>query len=236
MLHIEMAITNSIWRIYLKEQDTGSGVPLDPHSIFPLCSLICPHDSRKLATGPGHQMTHHAINYTLIALIAEAWHTAVWEKYKVSLQDWRPKWDDILSMSHKIVRNHVADLTFVPLHCSLPSSFDMVEDARKLFARDALLWFIVRHAARHGDIGCLENTLPYWICIWKHKGKNKYAEHITRFLLNLQISWPEKFAHAVQMNWLINLTGKKDGFRGADWVIESNNLMHKVVHAGRGAN
>jgi hypothetical protein len=38
------------------------------------------------------------------------------------------------------------------------------------------------------------------------------------------------------MNWLINLTGKKDGFRGADWVIESNNLMHKVVHAGGGAN
>ncbi|KAB5592161.1 hypothetical protein CTheo_4426 [Ceratobasidium theobromae] len=106
----------------------------------------------------------------------------------------------------------------------------------KLFARDTLLWVIIRHAARHGDIGCLEDVLPLWVCMWKHTGKHKYAEHVTQFLLNLQQVWPKRFSNIVRMNWLVNPTGAEGGFRGVDWVVERNNLMHKVIHAGGGSN
>jgi len=31
-------------------------------------------------------------------------------------------------------------------------------------------------------------------------------------------------------NWLSNPTGKADGFRGYDWLMEQNNLYTKVSH------
>ncbi|KAG9078878.1 hypothetical protein FS749_009064 [Ceratobasidium sp. UAMH 11750] len=238
--HIEMAIVNALWRIYLKHQDTSSGKPLDPHSIFYLCGLTRPREIKKLATGPDHRMTHHTVYYTLVALIVEAWSAAVKAKHGISLREWEPQWDEVVEMSREVVRNYVADLKFSPTHQvsshSAGNTPDMANDTTKLFCRDTLLWVIVRHAARHGDVGCLEDVLSFWVLIWKHTGKHKYAEHITRFLLNLQKIWPTGFANIVRKNWLVNPTGKIGGFRGMDWVIELNNLMHKVIHAGGSSN
>jgi hypothetical protein len=230
--HIEMAMTDTLWRNYLKHQDPGSGKPLDPCSIFHLCGLTRPRETKKLATGPDHRMTHHTVYYTLIALIVEAWSQTVQAKHNVSLCEWVPDWDEFVEMSHEVVKSYVADLVFKPSHQVSAEGSDMVSDATKLFTRDTLLWVVVRH----GDIGCLEDLLPLWVCIWKHSGKHKYAEHITQFLLNLQQIWPKSFADIVRMNWLANPTGTVGGFRGVDWVVERNNLMHKVVHAGGGSN
>lgn len=234
--HIEMAMTDTIWRIYLRHQDPDSGKPMDPRSIFHLCGLTRPRETKKLATGPDHRMTHHTVYYTLVALIIEAWSLAVQGKYGVPLHEWHPKWEEVVEMSHEVVRTYVADLVFKPSHQSRSGASDMVNDASKLFARDTLLWVVTRHAARYGDVGCLEDVLPIWICIWKHAGKHKYAEHITRFLLNIQKTWPTKLAQIIRMNWLVNPRGIPGGFRGVDWVIERNNLMHKVIHAGGGSN
>jgi hypothetical protein len=112
----------------------------------------------------------------------------------------------------------------------------MANDNAKLFARDVLLWSMVKHASRHGDVGTIEDLLPFWVCIWMHTGQHKYAENMTQFLLNLKQVWPKKFAHVVRMNWLVNPKGVANGFRGADWVVERNNLMHKVIHAGSGSS
>jgi hypothetical protein len=40
----------------------------------------------------------------------------------------------------------------------------------------------------------------------------------------------------IQNNWLVNPTGKPDGFRGADWLVELNNLYTKVIYGGAGSN
>ena len=37
-------------------------------------------------------------------------------------------------------------------------------------------------------------------------------------------------------NWLVNPTGKEDGFRGVDWLVELNNLYTKVIYGGSGSN
>src|ERR1700723_3874739 len=36
------------------------------------------------------------------------------------------------------------------------------------------------------------------------------------------------------MNWLCNPTGKADGFRGIDWLVELMNLYTKVVYGSSG--
>ncbi|KXN85444.1 hypothetical protein AN958_11248 [Leucoagaricus sp. SymC.cos] len=40
----------------------------------------------------------------------------------------------------------------------------------------------------------------------------------------------------IRMNWLCNLTGKNDGFRGVDWLVERNNLYTKVIYSRSGPN
>ncbi|KAG8721669.1 hypothetical protein FRC09_007536 [Ceratobasidium sp. 395] len=181
LLHIEMAITDAMWKMYLKDQNPSAEKPLDSNTIFHLCSLACPRESKTLATGPDHHLRQHAIDNGLLAIVAEAW-------------------------------------------------------CNELFCRDALLWKMFKHSVRHGDVGSLEDLLPIWVCIWKHTGKHKYAEHITQFLLNLQQVWPQRFANVVRNNWLVNPTGKANGFRGVDWLVEKNNLQHKVNHGGSGSN
>ncbi|KAF8593382.1 hypothetical protein BDV93DRAFT_461316 [Ceratobasidium sp. AG-I] len=237
ILHIEMAITDAIWRIHLEGRDPGSGKPMEPSSIYHLCSLTRPRDSKAMATNPDHRMLKHTIYYSTVALIVEAWRELVALRYNVSLSEWRPTWEDINSMSHEIVKTYVADpSSFTLSHETNPESFDMASDSTKLFLREALLWTAFRHARRHGDVGWLKDLLPFWVCIWKHTGKHKYAEYVTRFLLNLKEIWPDSFAEIVLMNWLSNPTGKIDGFWGMDWIVERNNLMHKVIHAGGGSN
>ena len=53
-LHIEMAMTDAIWRIYLQGKDPESIKSMDASSIFHLCGLAWPRDAKKLATGPNH--------------------------------------------------------------------------------------------------------------------------------------------------------------------------------------
>lgn len=38
------------------------------------------------------------------------------------------------------------------------------------------------------------------------------------------------------MNWLLNPTGRPDGFCAVDWVVELNNLYTKVVYGGKFSN
>jgi len=42
--------------------------------------------------------------------------------------------------------------------------------------------------------------------------------------------------HAILHNWLCNPTGKVDGFRGYDWLMERNNLYTKVTARGQTAH
>jgi hypothetical protein len=43
-------------------------------------------------------------------------------------------------------------------------------------------------------------------------------------------------SEVIRNNWLVNPTGKPDGFCGADWLVELNNLYTKVIHSGAGSN
>ncbi|KAG8695712.1 hypothetical protein FRC08_007595 [Ceratobasidium sp. 394] len=233
---IEEDMVNTM-QLYFKDEDPSSGRPLDVNTIYHLASLACPRESKTLASSPDHHLRQHATDNTLLALIAEAWRAEVEEEYGVPIAKWSATWQEVVKISYKIVDTYVAGLTFLPSHQADAQSSDMVNDSAKLFARDGLLWKMFKRSARHGDVGSLEDLLPIWVCIWKHVGNlHKYAEYITQFLLNLQIVWPAKLADIVRCNWLVNPTGKLDGFRGADWMVERNNLMHKVNHAGSGSN
>lgn len=112
----------------------------------------------------------------------------------------------------------------------------MVKDQLHLFHRDALLYVATTRASRHGDIQRMEDLLPLWVYLWRQTKKHKYARHFTQFLMQLDHGWPPRLAEIIRENWLVNPTGKGDGFRGVDWVVERNNFMHKCLHSGAGSN
>ncbi len=96
-----------------------------------------------------------------------------------------------------------------------------------MFLHDALLYWTLALVMQYGAIGLVEDTVTYWIPIFKSTQKHKYAAHMNGFLTHLQ-ALPPCLAWAIQLNWMCNPGGCCDGFHAVDWLIELNNLYTKV--------
>ncbi|QRV87441.1 hypothetical protein RhiJN_15459 [Ceratobasidium sp. AG-Ba] len=233
--HIRMALADAMYRLWIFPERSRSGHPTHPHSLFHLCTLLRPREIGKISTNPGFRRTHSLIQHLALATIAEGWRLTVRRLYGVELKDWRPTWEQVVNVSRQVVSEHVAALSYRPTHLSGRNG-DMVHDQIRLFNQNALLYLSVTRAARYGDVRRVRDLLPMWVYIWRQTGKHKYARHITRFLTYLDGGWPAKLSEVVQQNWLVNPTGKVDGFRGVDWVIERYNYFQKRQYSGSGSN
>jgi len=96
-----------------------------------------------------------------------------------------------------------------------------------MFLHDALLYWTLALAMQYGAIGLVEDTVTYWIPIFKSTRKHKYAAHMNCFLTRLR-ALPPCLAQAIRLNWMCNPGGRHDGFCAIDWLVELNNLYTKV--------
>ncbi|KAG9121026.1 hypothetical protein FRC07_003192 [Ceratobasidium sp. 392] len=234
-LHICMAIADAIRRLCLDPERPCSGHPTHPHSLFHLCALLRPREIGKISTNPGFRRTHSLIEHLSLATISDAWRLVVKAKFGVDLAEWRPTWEQVVEVSHQVVHEYVAPFSYQPATRAGPTK-DPVQDQIQLFNQLALLYLGIRRAGRYGDVRRVRDLLPFWVYIWKSTGKHKYAKHITRFLTCLDGGWPDKLSKVVQDNWFANPTGKKDGFRGFDWMIERDNYFQKCQYSGSSSN
>ncbi|OCH87916.1 hypothetical protein OBBRIDRAFT_805747 [Obba rivulosa] len=80
-----------------------------------------------------------------------------------------------------------------------------------LFNQDALLLCKFVHAIKHGDIGSILNILSMWkLMLHGTRSMSKYSDALFHLLVTLwQMDLPLR--HAFLMNWLINLSGHKNG-------------------------
>src|SRR6266436_7658937 len=76
----------------------------------------------------------------------------------------------------------------------------------------------------------MKDLLWNWVPMFLVCGKHKYATHLSKFLWDLHIVYPSWLASTIENNWLCNLTGTINGFRGVNWWIELNNLYTKVSY------
>ncbi|KAG8999248.1 hypothetical protein FRB90_012122 [Tulasnella sp. 427] len=234
MFHIKMACATSIWKLYISGSQPKKGEMALTSSIFAFCAMLRPKEIAKLKSNPGFRMTHDLINHVVLATILEAWSEEIQRRHGISVAQWidkKPKWEELTDISHEIVRSYVADWSFAP-----GSQGDATPDTIKLWNRDALLYVATSYAANSGDVQRVEELLLHWIFIWKATSQHRYAKHIGQFLVNLDAGWERPLARAVRLNWFVNPTGKPNGFRGVDWVIERNNLRHKRTYSGQGPN
>ncbi|KAJ3816871.1 hypothetical protein F5880DRAFT_1634205 [Lentinula raphanica] len=105
-----------------------------------------------------------------------------------------------------------------------------------LYNRDALYYWLFVKSIKAGDIGRVVIVLQIWMLMMRTpKTMPRYANAIFETLGQLQ-QYPEKVRKLFLHNWLVNLTGRANGFKEVDLLQEHSNFWVKIVYGAKGAN
>ncbi|KAJ3964054.1 hypothetical protein EV361DRAFT_812694 [Lentinula raphanica] len=105
-----------------------------------------------------------------------------------------------------------------------------------LYNRDALYYWLFVKSIKAGDIGRVVIVLRIWMLMMRtSKTMPRYANAIFETLGRLQ-QYPEKVRKLFLHNWLVNLTGRANGFKEVDLLQEHSNFWVKIVYGAKGAN
>jgi hypothetical protein len=138
-----------------------------------------------------------------------------------SLDDYaqtKPAWEDLVKISIYLASNYL----------DKPHADDLEFRNSSITLAHLLQYIELAHAMKHGNIGRVEATFLHWTLVFKSVCKHKYAVYLIKLMVDMKHVYPEPLKQAICMNWLVNPTGCKDGFRGVDWVVELMNLYTKV--------
>ncbi|KAF6745813.1 hypothetical protein DFP72DRAFT_992947 [Ephemerocybe angulata] len=96
-----------------------------------------------------------------------------------------------------------------------------------LFNRDALIFVALQGAVKRGDVGTVVNVLTYWLLMFRGTGKMpKYADILFHHLRDLSQMAPD-LRQGSLMNWLVNLSGKANGFKEIELLQDHQNFWLK---------
>ncbi|KAF8824700.1 hypothetical protein HHX47_DHR7000515 [Lentinula edodes] len=105
-----------------------------------------------------------------------------------------------------------------------------------LYNRDALRYWLLVKSIKAGDIGRVVLVLRIWMLMMRTpKTMPRYANAIFETLGRLQ-QYPERLRKMFLHNWLVNLTGRANGFKEVDLLQEHTNFWIKTVYGAKGVN
>ncbi|THU88386.1 hypothetical protein K435DRAFT_679968, partial [Dendrothele bispora CBS 962.96] len=113
---------------------------------------------------------------------------------------------------------------------------DMVFENAVLFMRDALLSREFADAIKVGDSGRILLVLRIWALSFRGNGRSKYAYEMLSLIHNLTSVWPKGIRNIVLKNWLVNTSGRSNGFIEADLLQEHLNYWIKTIYKAHGSN
>ncbi|KAI0702312.1 hypothetical protein BC835DRAFT_1411137 [Cytidiella melzeri] len=220
LFHLQMAGADAIWRMFIEPKAQRT----EPNGLYQQACKIRPHDSGQIGSKPGFRLMHDLILQCAAARMLDIWRVEV-EKHR-SLEEYAASssWLDLERMSLLLAEKYLDKST----------AKDGEFRNNTLILGRLLDYVELTHAMKHGDIGRVENTFLRWVCIFKSVGKHKYASQLVKTMLDLKFVYPERLARAIRLNWLCNPTGRHDGFRAVDWLVELMNLYIKVVYGSSG--
>ncbi|THH23068.1 hypothetical protein EUX98_g8113 [Antrodiella citrinella] len=225
LFHLQMSAADAIWKMFIEP----TRLRTDPDGLYQHACRARPHESGKIGSKPGFRLMHDLIYQCGNARMLDVWRVEAQKRNRshTSLSDFaasKPTWDYIVAMSLKLVESYL----------DKPFAKDKLYRNNSLILARLLQYMELSHAMKHGDIGRVQETFMHWVAVFKTVGKHKYATELITIMNNLKYVFPPRMAYAFLMNWLCNPTGKPDGFRAIDWVVELMNLFTKVVYGSSG--
>ncbi|KAL1677976.1 hypothetical protein EV122DRAFT_278607 [Schizophyllum commune] len=180
------------------------------------------------------KQSHELINITLAAHVKDAFRIhcgpdlEAWSA-RASVADFETVARVVLD---KLFSTHaVDDLRRLP-----PEVRDHAYENIILFNRDALFYVEFTHAIKRGDIGRVLSVLRLWGIMMRGVGAMpKYADVIFETLGRLR-QYPTELRRLFLHNWLVNLTGRSDGFKEVDLMQEHQNFWAKIIYMAKGSN
>ncbi|KAL1699110.1 hypothetical protein EV121DRAFT_216903 [Schizophyllum commune] len=104
-----------------------------------------------------------------------------------------------------------------------------------MWNRDALRFVVLGEALKRGDVGTMEDMLPFLAYRFDGGNNNKYCGEVLELMQGLYKEWPPAVAEFVRQHcWLVNMSGRADGFCPVDQAQEHNIKDIKVTYRSEG--
>lgn len=179
--HLMMAFANSMHKQYL---GTNAGCGL-MHAFTVL-------ERKGLHTvqtrGPFHQQLHDAIYHVTEARIRDCWRVVSWTGNLADLRQRNP--EDLYKLATEIVDQLSSNSAVERMDLQPEDERDEIFRQSILWNRDALRYVDLNEAIRNGDVGIMEQTLPYLLFRFVGGKNSKYTIEILELLQCLHREWP----------------------------------------------
>ncbi|KAM5534908.1 hypothetical protein V8D89_011463 [Ganoderma adspersum] len=137
---------------------------------------------------------------------------------------------ELVDLLEKIVSEHASHEAIHNLTMLPSGQCDDVKRQTVMFATDVLPYFNLCEVIQTGDVGQMEDLLPTLLFRFAGGSNPKNTIKILELLQKLKCEWPPEFRDYVWRHcWLVNFTGKCDGFTAVDMVQEHNIKDIKVT-------
>lgn len=175
----------------------------------------------------------------------------------------RPTWEigpsatlDVVKMVTRVVLDKLFSTKELEYLHGQPDEFcDFTFENPILYNCNALFYIEFVHAIKHGNIESVHNVLSVWMVIMCDVSMMPwYADAIFEMLGHLKVydpvlqyaqiwlsriplwQWTSPGRETILDNWLVNLTGRSDGFKEVDLLQEHQNFWAKVIYNAKGTN
>ncbi|KII93855.1 hypothetical protein PLICRDRAFT_102389 [Plicaturopsis crispa FD-325 SS-3] len=214
-LHLEMAVETSLHKQYLGTA-SGRGLSHD-FAVLERKGL-----ASVLTKGPFHHNIQEALYHIAEAHLRIDICTTASIPDITALRKKSPR--ELLDLAIKVVSDHASTEAMDKIDHGTPAEKrDEVKRQTIMFNRDVLQYIVLDQAIKHGDIGIMEDSLPQLLFRFQGSGQSNYATEILELLQNLRREWPAELRRYVTENcWLVNFTGRPDGFLPVDMAQEHN--------------
>ncbi|KAG8753923.1 hypothetical protein FRC12_011370 [Ceratobasidium sp. 428] len=157
----------------------------------------------------------------------EATQTTTLDELKTWMNDPTRTVEEVLDLGKRIQRTRVSRQAPPLYQAHLRRSGEQPDEvfmATLLRNRDLELYWDLGHAVKHGDVGHMEDLIPDLLSYFTGSGNANYARQMYEILQTLYYESTDAMRHGIRENcWLVNMSGRKNGFYPVDKRQELNN-------------
>ncbi|PCH37580.1 hypothetical protein WOLCODRAFT_84034, partial [Wolfiporia cocos MD-104 SS10] len=174
-----------------------------------------------------------ALYHILEAHICTFWHLISGVRNLCELQE--QLLEALCTLASLLIKEHAGANTITILK-SDPNGADELQIQASSFMHDTFQYVVLDRAIKYGNIGIMEGMVPHllfrFIC---GHNSNYTIECLESTVSHFADEWPPAVRDYVRKHcWLINNTGKRDGFSSIDRAQERQIADIKVTHRSQG--